>query len=70
MQKMSKNSMAATAVGIATATAAVGAAAYLMNSGSKSARRRAMKKNARKAMKTVGHAVGTAVDSMASNILG
>lgn len=70
MQKANKSSMAATAAGIAAATVAAGTAAYLMNAHSPRGRRRAMKKNAQKAMHTVGAAVSSAVDTMANNILG
>lgn len=72
MQKMhmSTNSMAATAVGIAAASVAAGAAAYYMNVGSPKGKRRAMKKRTQRAMRTVTHAVGSAVDNMASSILG
>ena len=71
MQKMqmSKNAMAATAAGIAAASVAAGAAAYYMNNSPK-AKRRAMKKRAQKTMRTVSGAIGSAVDSMAQNLLG
>lgn len=72
MQKMqmSKGGMAATAAGIAAATVAAGTAAYLVNANSSKGRRRAMKKNAQRAMRTVGSAVSSAVDTMAGNLLG
>lgn len=67
---MSKGSMAATAAGIAAATVAAGTAAYLVNAKSSKGRRRAMKKNAQHAMRSVGSAVSSAVDTMANNLLG
>lgn len=68
--QMNKSSMAVTAAGIAAATVAAGTAAYLMSNNSAKGRRRAMKKNAQKAMRTVGSVVSSAVDTMAGNLLG
>ncbi|MEG1686680.1 MAG: hypothetical protein RR022_06480 [Angelakisella sp.] len=68
--KMSKGGMAATAAGIAAATVAAGTAAYFMNAGSTKHRRKTMKRNAQRAMKTMGEAVGSVVDNVANNLMG
>ncbi len=64
-----KKSQMATVAGIAAATMACGATIYLVNENTSKSKKRAMKRNTQRAMKNVGDAVNSVVDSVANNLL-
>ena len=64
------SSMASAVTGIAAATLAAGAAAYVMNAKSMKGTRKAMKRTAGKAAKMMGGMVDTMVENVASGIMG
>ena len=66
---MNKN-MVTTAAGLAATAAAVGAAAYVMNSKSMKGQRTAIKKTAAKASRMMSGMMSGVIDNMADHILG
>ena len=69
MHQMKKSSMATAATGIVAATMAAGAAVYMISENSTKGKKRARKRNAKRAMRNMGQAVNTVVDSVATNLL-